>query len=206
MIWKVKKRFLLNGNVITLISSLQFAARWIYFFTKSTNKIRWNSLFEIKIWKIQKIIFRLGQLGILKCFVICLVLWAFIYPYCILSVWYNLDLKLVQKCIANVFLSIYNFFLQLFEIILSTIPYTFHMPHNVFLVPSLYIDIATLFSIEIACLIHVLSIYKYIPNISHKNLNVVWNIHVIWLNNFFVKEPITNLLVNLIFLSNVHTL
>ena len=149
MIWKVKKRFLLNGNVITLISSLQFAARWIYFFTKSTNQIRWNSLFEIKIWKIQKIIFRLGQLGILKCFVICLVLWAFIYPYCILSVWYNLDLKLVQKCIANVFLSIYKFF---FTIIWN---YTFNH--------SIYLSYAT------QCISSPKSLYRYCNSILNWN-------------------------------------
>ena len=73
--------------------------------------------------------------------------------------------------------------LTISEIILSATPYTSPTLHKVFPVPSLCNDIAIILSTKIVSLIRV-----YGPNLSHRNLNVLWHTWDLCLNIFSKKK------------------
>ena len=77
--------------------------------------------------------------------------------------------------------------LTIFEIVLLAAPYISPTVNIKFKNPSLCNDIATLFSIEISSLIRVIFICKCGLNLSQRNLNVLWDTQVIFLN-FFRKK------------------
>ena len=78
----------------------------------------------------------------------------------------------------------------IFEIILSATPYITPIVYKVFIVRSLCNDIATLLSTAIVSLIRVVFLCKYGPNLSQRNLNVLWHTWVLCLNIFLWKSPI----------------